>query len=113
MYFHRSFSNLWNDFAVEQLDAAHCGIKWRRHEDEPVYHYEDPRRRAALAEIRRRNLPVVLEEEFENTVRFISEFPFGDPASELSKVRRLHLDSEAETAVRGGNFLRLQVRVVR
>ena len=166
---------IWNDFAVEQLDAAHCGIKWHRHEDEPVYHYEAPRCRAALAEIRRRNLPVVLEEEFKNTVRFIrdladgitviiphlgmlnggfhqiaaaglweienvwadtalastgdireyllryghhrlmfgSDFPFGDPASELSKVRRLHLGSEVETAVLGGNFLRLQARVVR
>ena len=26
------------------IDAhAHCGIKWHRHADEPVYRYDDPR----------------------------------------------------------------------
>ena len=64
---------IWNDYATEQLTAAHCGIKWHRHPGEPVYHYDDPRCRAALDEIRRRNLPVVLEEEFGNTLRFIHE----------------------------------------
>ena len=68
---------IWNDFAVEQLSAAHCGIKWHRHADEPVYRYDDPRCRSALAEIRRRGLPVVLEEEFGQTVRFIRELAHG------------------------------------
>jgi hypothetical protein len=68
---------IWNDFAVEQLRAAHCGIKWHRHPGEPVYHYDSPRCRAALDEIRRRNLPVVLEEEFDNTLRFIRELADG------------------------------------
>jgi hypothetical protein len=161
---------IWNDFAVEQLESAHCGIKWHRHADEPVYHYETPRCTAALEEIRRRRLPVVLEEELDNTVRFIrelaigitvivphlgmlnggfdaiareglwemenvwadtalaagseireyirryghrrllfgSDFPFGSPAAELNRVRRLGLEPEAEAAVLGGNFLRLQ-----
>jgi predicted TIM-barrel fold metal-dependent hydrolase len=49
------------------------GIKWHRHAGEPIYHYDNPQCRTALDEIRRRNLPVVLEEEFENTVRFIRE----------------------------------------
>ena len=161
---------IWNDFAVEQLAPAHCGIKWHRHEDEPVYHYEDPRCAAALQEIRRRRLPVVLEEELGHTVRFArelaagitviiphlgmlnggfdaiareglwemenvwadtalaaageireyirryghrrllfgSDFPFGSPAAELAKVRRLGLAAAVEAAVLGGNFLRLQ-----
>jgi predicted TIM-barrel fold metal-dependent hydrolase len=161
---------IWNDFAVEQLSAAHCGIKWHRHACEPVYHYVDPKCRAALDEIRKRHLPVVLEEEFANTLKFISDlargiqvviphlgglnggfltiaeaglweyenvwadtalassneisayiqryghrrlmfgsdFPFGDPAWELHKLRSLGLDPEVEAAVAGGNFLRLQ-----
>ena len=68
---------IWNDFAVEQLTAAHRGIKWHRHAGEPVYRYDDPRCRAALGEIRRRNLPVVLEEELHNTLHFVRELADG------------------------------------
>jgi predicted TIM-barrel fold metal-dependent hydrolase len=68
---------IWNDFAVAQLTAAHCGIKWHRHPGEPVYCYDDPKCRAALDEIRRKNLPVVLEEEFDNTLRFVRELADG------------------------------------
>ena len=64
---------IWNDFAVDQLTDRHKGIKWHRHSDEPVYHYDDPRCRQAIEEIRRRKMPVVLEEEFDNTLRFINE----------------------------------------
>jgi predicted TIM-barrel fold metal-dependent hydrolase len=164
---------IWNDFAVEQLTTEHRGIKWHRHAGEPVYHYDDPKCQKALDEIRRRHLPVVLEEEFDNTLRFIrelaegitviiphlgmlnggfrsiaeaglwaqenvwadtalaspdeigeyigryghqrlmfgSDFPFGDPWSELEKVIRLGLDPEVQAAVLGGNFTRLQARV--
>jgi len=161
---------IWNDFAVDQLSPVHCGIKWHRHADEPVYHYNASRCAEALDAIRRRNLPVVLEEELDNTVRFIkelahgirviiphlgglnggfraiadqglwarenvwadtalasrseieaymedyghgrlmfgSDFPFGDPASELRKVRSLGLDPGTEKAILSGNFMRLQ-----
>jgi len=68
---------IWNDFAVDQLTSAHCGIKWHRHQGEPVYAYDDPRCRLALDEIRRRRLPVVLEEELENTIRFIRDLAVG------------------------------------
>jgi hypothetical protein len=68
---------IWNDFAVEQLNEAHCGIKWHRHTGEPIYHYDSPKCRDALNEIRRRRLPVVLEEEFDNTLRFIRELAEG------------------------------------
>lgn len=161
---------IWNDFAVEQLTPKHCGIKWHRHASEPVYCYDDPKCKAALDAIRKRNLPVVLEEELNNTLRFVrelaqgirviiphlgglnggfqaiaeaglweleyvwadtamaspdeimayirryghqqlmfgSDYPFGDPAGELHKVRSLNLDPVVEAAVVGGNFLRLQ-----
>lgn len=68
---------IWNDFAVEQLTPAHCGIKWHRHAGEPIYQYDDPDCRAALDEIRRRKLPVVLEEEFDNTLNFVQDLADG------------------------------------
>ena len=64
---------IWNDFAVDQLTSQHKGIKWHRHSNEPVYHYDSPRCQRAVDEIRSRNMPVVLEEEFDNTVRFIEQ----------------------------------------
>ncbi len=68
---------IWNDFAVEQLTERHKGIKWHRHSNEPVYNYDDPRCQQAIDEIRDRNMPVVLEEELGNTVRFINELAVG------------------------------------
>lgn len=64
---------LWNDFAVDQLTNRHCGIKWHRHDYEPTYNYDDPACAAAVEIIRRKNLPIVLEEEFTNTLWFIDE----------------------------------------
>ena len=71
------FFFVWNDFAIDQLSPRHLGIKWHRHPDEPHYHYDDPRCAAAIAEIRRRNLIVCLEEEWGYTVRFIDELAPG------------------------------------
>ena len=68
---------IWNDFAIEQLTLQHRGIKWHRHSYEPVYHYDDPRCQKAIEEIRQRNMPVVLEEELKNTIRFINEIAVG------------------------------------
>lgn len=160
---------IWNDFEVEDLDPGFKGIKWHRHASEPEYNYQDPACRKALQLIRQRNLPVVLEEEFENTVRFIeelapevrvviphlgglnggyarlaerglfaretvytdtslagrgeivdylerfgsqrimfgSDFPFGHPGHELSKVRSLPVEQTVQTALTGGNLQRL------
>jgi predicted TIM-barrel fold metal-dependent hydrolase len=68
---------IWNDFAVDQLMPQHKGVKWHRHPNEPVYHYDDPHCKRAIDEIKRRNMPVVLEEEFENTLYFINELAVG------------------------------------
>lgn len=71
------FFFIWNDFAVDQITSDHKGIKWHRHPDEPLYEYENPLCSAAIAEIRRRGMPVCLEEEFQNTLYFINEMAPG------------------------------------
>jgi hypothetical protein len=63
---------VWNDFVADELGRGYCGIKWHRHADEPVYHYEDPSCEAFLQEVYTRKLPIVLEETFENTLAFIA-----------------------------------------
>ncbi len=68
---------IWNDFAVDQITDRHKGIKWHRHPDEPVYEYSSSLCAKAIEEIRRRNMPVCLEEEFENTLFFINELAAG------------------------------------
>jgi len=76
------FFFVWNDFDLDALKAAppalsgaegYRGIKWHRHPDEPVYHYGDPRCRVLLDWITERQLPITLEESFENTLRFLDE----------------------------------------
>ena len=67
------FFFMWNDFAVEGLAPGHRGIKWHRHANEPLYHYHDPRCKRALELIRRRNLPICLEEEWSHTLHFIND----------------------------------------
>lgn len=62
---------VWNDFRASELARGYRGVKWHRHADEPVYHYDDPRCEAFLHEVYRLRLPVVLEETFENTLRFV------------------------------------------
>ena len=62
---------VWNDFAIEELKQEYFGIKWHRHDNEPVYHYEDPRCGQIIQEINERRLPIVLEESFTNTCRFV------------------------------------------
>lgn len=62
---------VWNDFAVDELRHPYRGIKWHRHSDEPEYHYEDPRCARMIEEITRRRLPIVLEESFANTLKFV------------------------------------------
>ena len=62
---------VWNDFRKEELGKGYRGIKWHRHEYEPVYHYDDPRCEEFLLEAYRLGLPILLEESFENTLYFL------------------------------------------
>jgi len=72
------FYFVWNDFDTSGLDR-YCGIKWHRHPDEPRYHYDDPACARMIDAIRDRGFVVLLEEEWENTVRFVDEFAPGVP----------------------------------
>jgi len=60
---------VWNDFAA--IPAGFVGIKWHRHRDEPLYQYGAPGCELIVNEICARGLPVVLEEEFRFTLKFI------------------------------------------
>ena len=64
---------VWNDFALDELQQDYRGIKWHRHDNEPVYHYDDPRCSEMIQEITARRLPIVLEESYSNTCRFVNE----------------------------------------
>jgi predicted TIM-barrel fold metal-dependent hydrolase len=62
---------VWNDFRREELKKGYRGVKWHRHTHEPTYNYDDPRCEAFLEEVYRLQIPIVLEESFENTRYFI------------------------------------------
>jgi len=64
---------VWNDFAREDLGPEYVAIKWHRHPDEPVYHYDDPRCREFLEAVRDRRLPILLEESLANTLFFLEK----------------------------------------
>lgn len=67
------FYFVWNDYLIpENLNKFH-GVKWHRHSDEPRYDYTLPQCQKILEQITDLNLPVILEEEFEDTRRFIRE----------------------------------------
>ncbi len=65
---------IWNDFAIDQITPQHKGIKWHRHPSEPVYNYDSKECRRAIDVITEKNMPIVLEEEFSNTIKFINDY---------------------------------------
>jgi predicted TIM-barrel fold metal-dependent hydrolase len=62
---------VWNDFRKDELKKGFRGVKWHRHEDEPVYHYDDPRCEAFLQTAYDLQIPILLEESFDNTLYLI------------------------------------------
>ena len=160
---------VWNDFAWEDLGPRYVAIKWHRHVDEPVYHYDAPRCREFIQVVRERQLPILLEESLENTLFFLekmapdlpviiphlgglsggyvaldragvwrranvfadtavaalpeikdfirrfgttrlmfgSDYPFGDPGTELDKILSLDLSEDQVQGILGDNFRRL------
>ncbi|MFQ5711404.1 MAG: amidohydrolase family protein [Candidatus Geothermarchaeales archaeon] len=69
------FYFVWGDYIVPEDLSRYAGIKWHRHPEEPRYDYDDPRCVEILEEIKRLGMPVLLEEEFHETKRFIGENP--------------------------------------
>ncbi len=69
------FYFVWNDYLIPDDFDAFVGIKWHRHWDEPPYDYDAPECETILERIRARHMPVTLEEEFDNTVRFVERNP--------------------------------------
>jgi hypothetical protein len=69
------FYFVWNDFMLPDNLSGYAGIKWHRHWDEPKYDYDDPACKKILKAIKDLKLPVVLEEEYEYTLRFVKENP--------------------------------------
>lgn len=63
---------VWNDFLVEELEKPFAGIKWHHHAGEPPYHYSDPRCTAMIDAICSKKLPIVLEETFDHTLKFVA-----------------------------------------
>jgi len=69
------FYFVWNDYMIPENLSDYAGIKWHRHWDEPRYDYDDPRCDEILKAIKDLNLPVLIEEEFDDTVRFVRDNP--------------------------------------
>ena len=71
----RNFKNIfifyfvWNDFKIP--DLIFDGIKWHRHSNEPEYEYNSEKCEFFIDFIVKNRLPVILEEEFHNTLKFI------------------------------------------
>lgn len=60
---------VWNDFSA--VPQGFVGIKWHRHAGEPTYAYTAAGCSRLIEEICEKRLPIVLEEEFHNTLSFI------------------------------------------
>ncbi len=69
------FYFVWNDYIIPDNFDEYAGIKWHRHANEPRYDYDDPKCEAILECIRELNLPVTIEEVYEDTVHFIERNP--------------------------------------
>lgn len=62
---------VWNDFLVEELVRGFVGIKWHHHAGEPPYRYDVPECGVMIDAICRRRMPIVLEETFDQTLKFL------------------------------------------
>ena len=69
------FYFVWSDYLIPKNLDQFLGIKWHRHHDEPRYDYDDPRCEEFPEKTRKLEIPVLLEEEFKETKRFIVENP--------------------------------------
>jgi len=69
------FYFVWRDYLIPPNLDEYAGVKWHRHWNEPRYDYVDPKCSELLKRIRGLKMPVVLEEEYAETLRFVEENP--------------------------------------
>jgi hypothetical protein len=69
------FNFVWNDYMLPPDPNTYVGIKWHRHSDEPRYDYAHPGCEQVLEWAGARNLPILIEEEFDDTVAFVRRSP--------------------------------------
>jgi len=69
------FYFLWNDYLTPENLDRYSGVKWHRHHREPRYECHDPSCSRFLKKINRIGMPVLLEEEIQETKRSIDENP--------------------------------------
>lgn len=62
---------VWNDYVIPDNFERYVGIKWHRHHDEPRYDYAIAACERFIQAIRERNIPTIIEEEFDNTVALV------------------------------------------
>lgn len=66
-----AFYYVWNDYVIPDDFSEYVGIKWHRHHNEPRYDYKLPACERFIQAIRERNLPVIIEEEIDNTAHLV------------------------------------------
>ena len=72
-----AFYFAWPDYPIPEDFGGYVGIKWHRHADEPPYDYVSESCERFISAIRDRNLPTIIEEEFDHTVALVERL---DPA---------------------------------
>ena len=68
---HYIFWFVWNDFKIPGDEFS--GIKWHRHGGEPDYLYGTPECEEVIEHICKRQMPVILEEEFSRTLKMVEK----------------------------------------
>ena len=69
------FYFVWNDYLVPQNFEEYAGIKWHRHFDEPNHYYNDSKCYEILEKIKELKMPVLIEDEYNETVNFVKSNP--------------------------------------
>ncbi len=69
------FYFLWNDYIIPESLEQYAGIKWHRHYDEPNYYYDDPKCYEILEMIKKLKMPVLIEDQYNETVWFVEQNP--------------------------------------
>lgn len=70
------FKFMWNDFNKNNFDK-YFGVKWHRRNVDPKYEIASPKFVRLIESLRKRHMPIILEDEFANTIKFINQWSKG------------------------------------